>query len=729
MDLKKLLSVNMATLAALAALLLAMGQRSPETALAAWMAAIVSLVVTDFTGWFRLDRAVATLAALAILGFFLRYGFRYEGEARILAMANLLIYIQLVLLFQEKDERVYWWLAMMSLLQVVVAAGFCQGLWFGALLVVYMLLGLSGTVLLLLFSEWDRHGHAAEQAGHHAGATGFASARGATGFASARSRPRGATAGLPNRAPGKPIFTSTPAGGSRAGVVGELFARLGLTAVGTLALTLVIFFTVPRLGQPAWRGIAVSPRTVVGFNDKVALGEMGEILESRDEVMRVQLVDRTSGHLVRVADEIYLRGAVVTHYKNNAWSCPPEIPRQARRHLAAAPSQIVVERITVEPLDRDELFCIWPVVEPVRDRNVMLDPTTDRLLRSRESSQDLRNERLSFELETTGLSGGRQTALIPCEKPVDVESLLQLPALPRLGALANRWMAQQPSLARRHAACARFIERKLATTDQFHYSLQGQDRDLSIDAIEDFVSNHPVGHCEYFATALALMLRSQGIASRVVLGYRCDEWNEAGKFYQVRQLHAHAWVEAYLEPEEIPAELRQREGRRRWSEGGWLRLDPTPAADIGTIGADSSTWGQWQSRLHRFQSAWDDYVVEMDRQRQREAVFQPMIRAVRKAASNVIDPQWWRAWAGRIGDALVVSAWSSLGGWLLGVGLPLAAVMVVLGLAVWGAWRPARQAAIGSGCGSPPGKRRRPAAPAIPWNSIGDSNSSSPGKA
>ena len=45
------------------------------------------------------------------------------------------------------------------------------------------------------------------------------------------------------------------------------------------------------------------------------------------------------------------------------------------------------------------------------------------------------------------------------------------------------------------------------------------------------------------ASALALMLRSQGIPSRLVLGYRCDEWDAAGKFYQVRQTQAHAWVE------------------------------------------------------------------------------------------------------------------------------------------------------------------------------------------
>ena len=50
-----------------------------------------------------------------------------------------------------------------------------------------------------------------------------------------------------------------------------------------------------------------------------------------------------------------------------------------------------------------------------------------------------------------------------------------------------------------------------------------QERDPTIDPIEDFVTKHPQGHCEYFATALTLMLRSLGIPARVVSGFKCDE--------------------------------------------------------------------------------------------------------------------------------------------------------------------------------------------------------------
>ena len=201
MDLQKLLSVNIVALAALGTLLLAMGQSSPWSAMTLWMVAVVSLVVNDFTGWFRLNRNVATVAALAILAIFLRMCIRYEGEARMLAMADMLIYLQIVLLFQEKDARVYWWLAVMSLLQVVVAAGFSQGIAFGALLVVYMLVGLCGLTLLLLYSEWNRHRTGENRR--------------------ARQRPP-AVAGLwPTENTASP---AQPSGDSRTGLVGELFA-------------------------------------------------------------------------------------------------------------------------------------------------------------------------------------------------------------------------------------------------------------------------------------------------------------------------------------------------------------------------------------------------------------------------------------------------------------------------------------------------------------------------
>ena len=196
-----------------------------------------------------------------------------------------------------------------------------------------------------------------------------------------------------------------------------------------------------------------------------------------------------------------------------------------------------------------------------------------------------------------------------------------LAKLPHLAALARQWIDEGGLELDDRYGRALLLEQRLSRSDQFQYSLEGQPRDPNLDPIEDFVANNPRGHCEYFATALALMLRSQGIPARVVLGYRCDEWNSLGKFYQVRQSDAHAWVEAYLAPRYVPRKLRWGDDPQRWAGGAWLRLDPTPAAVADRPA--TRPWASSQQGLNWIDSLWADYVMEMDRQRQNEAVYRP----------------------------------------------------------------------------------------------------------
>ena len=74
----------------------------------------------------------------------------------------------------------------------------------------------------------------------------------------------------------------------------------------------------------------------------------------------------------------------------------------------------------------------------------------------------------------------------------------------------------------------------------------------------DFLFDQKAGHCEYFASATALLLRAAGVPSRYVNGFLGGEWNEIGHYVDVRENRAHSWVEAYL------------------GELGWMRVDATP---------------------------------------------------------------------------------------------------------------------------------------------------------
>ena len=208
-------------------------------------------------------------------------------------------------------------------------------------------------------------------------------------------------------------------------------------------------------------------------------------------------------------------------------------------------------------VDRDDLFYIWPLFNAHTDpdQGLQYEPASEHLFRVPTWTGDPHTAPFTYEVRTTGLVDGSQAALVPVRRRIDValtSPLLELPrgrdALPRLVALADKWRKEARLKPDQQYEIAHQFERQLASSGDFHYSLQGQPRDESIDAIDDFVSDHPQGDCEYFATALALMLRSQGIPSPVVvLGLSLPtSGTRRRKCFQVRQLRRTASVEAYF---------------------------------------------------------------------------------------------------------------------------------------------------------------------------------------
>ena len=176
------------------------------------------------------------------------YPFPLYSEVQAFGLARLLICVQIIVLFQRKDERLYWLLVMLSLLQVVVATLFSQGVWFGFLLTAYMMLGFSAMTLLLLFRQWGQ------------GTAGPACRAGLAAAGSSRQQgpdPAGGTCRRPPPPRRRPSaarpaeFVSFPSGSDRAGLGRDLFRRLTHAMAYTLALTAVLFFALPRLAARA----------------------------------------------------------------------------------------------------------------------------------------------------------------------------------------------------------------------------------------------------------------------------------------------------------------------------------------------------------------------------------------------------------------------------------------------------------------------------------------------
>jgi transglutaminase-like putative cysteine protease len=164
-----------------------------------------------------------------------------------------------------------------------------------------------------------------------------------------------------------------------------------------------------------------------------------------------------------------------------------------------------------------------------------------------------------------------------------------------------------------HDLIARAFTAHLATAPEFTYTTDLRREKKNLDPIEEFLFHTRAGHCERFATALVLLLRSQGIPAILVLGFMgCEQTDEPGK-YIVRQEHAHAWVEALIE---------QYEPRPWWDVWGvrlrsrWRSLDPTPGGEPAESGQ-----GGWVDRAGTWlRSLYNTFVANYDAEQRRRAL-------------------------------------------------------------------------------------------------------------
>lgn len=634
-----MLPLAVAIVSALGVIMLGMGQRDLRLALVALVAIATSFVLTDLNGWVRLNRMVANIAALAAVGVSVRDFMRFDADTQLLAIANLLIYLQIVLLFQEKQLRVYWQVLVLSLLEVVIGAALNLGAMFGVLLMLYMFMMQLAVMLLYIRRE----------------AINAAAGRGPAGTAASTTAFQGRRA----RRTGEEILVLTSAAGDPARISFRGILRETISAaVATLFITAVIFYSVPRVGGAMWQPASLSFQPTVGFSGTVSLGTLGASADNPEVVMRVEFCDENNPSLpYTLRSDALFRGTVLTHYLRGQWQYVGPRGRGLPTPLQPNPQTVdaVLQRITIEPLDERVLFGIYPFYL-TREQRSGSDVRYDFLRKRYVRPDAKRNSQFYFEALTTGIQKGRQQSITP-DTPLGSESderqrLLHLPYLPDLppptsagapstpaareGALpiddlptlvaAAQTQLDQAGLKRSDPYFAFNAARTLELYLQmppFRYSLLPQERDPTIDPVEDFIKNNPRGHCEYFASALALMLRTQGIPSRIVVGFKGGDYNQVGSFYQVRQLHAHAWVEAYLDPHEIPPEARPA-GALPDTTAGWLTLDPTPATDDSSLFDRSGILNIIADLGDYFRHLWSNYVVGLNAERQRDAIYRPL---------------------------------------------------------------------------------------------------------
>jgi transglutaminase-like putative cysteine protease len=356
-----------------------------------------------------------------------------------------------------------------------------------------------------------------------------------------------------------------------------------LSLAGSLAAVLItasLFFIIPRVGQASLPIRAELRRMITGFTSQVELGAIGEIETDTTVVMRVSLPDTTLTPAERSG--LRWRGLALDLFDGRGWTAS----RPERRALRAIPpgvvrvgvlrgrGRILTQEIFLEPIGTDVIFAAPRVLSVQLAAPGLLADDTGGL------SVPAPSARLHYTVESElEQRPGEGTDIRPLD-PVSRARYLKLPPLPeRIPALARQLTAGSGD--------GRETARRLTDflTRNFRYSLT-QARTAGVDPLEDFLFVRRSGNCEYFATALAIMLRTVGVPSRVVNGFQRGEWNPYGEYFAVRLSDAHSWVEAYVEG------------------AGWLTFDASPRDETG-----GSAWGPLALYLDTFRLRWYRYVV------------------------------------------------------------------------------------------------------------------------
>lgn len=334
---------------------------------------------------------------------------------------------------------------------------------------------------------------------------------------------------------------------------GRLFSAMlvGITLL-IMAIAAPIFLFLPRVSggrHPRPKG---ETQFISGFSERVELGQIGSIKKSDAIVMRVK-VDRSPGEL---PPDIKWRGTAFDRYDGRSWTrssaVRSEVPRQGAYYKLENSTQgadWIRQTFFIEAISTDLVFAAHKPLAVSRDIGSLQEDLFGAL---HTDSHPLTKVRYSVISDPIRPDPANMSDL----RPIPPEILERYTRLshsdPRIAQLA-RSVARNAS-GRYEKAHA--IEHHLR--ERYGYSLTLRGTPANLDPIAAFLFDIRAGHCEYFASAMAIMLREIGIPARLVNGFRQGEYNSLGDSWTVRQRDAHSWVEAYLPPY------------------GWVEFDPTP---------------------------------------------------------------------------------------------------------------------------------------------------------
>ncbi|HUJ20258.1 MAG TPA: DUF3488 and transglutaminase-like domain-containing protein [Bryobacteraceae bacterium] len=371
--------------------------------------------------------------------------------------------------------------------------------------------------------------------------------------------------------------------------------RLAALAVcltcGILVLTAGLFFMLPRGPNASVHRLVSRRMHLPGFSNEVSLDDIGEIKNDSSAVMHV----RRDALSAAFPQDLKWRGITLSEFDGKRWFNPLEVASVVRSdgdwalvtdHPGIGPRLLYT--VALNSVDSDALFIAGQPVHVQIGLKAGFFRGPDDSLRLAFTPPE--NFRYSVSGVLPGFPQSRGGWLSdPGLSPELRAKYLKLPAVDsRVRALAGNITAGLLTEIER----ARAIERHLASS--YGYTLVLPDHETA-DPIAYFLFERKKGHCEYFASAMTVMLRTIGIPARLVNGFQSGTYNPFSQQYVIRASDAHSWVEAYLA------------GR------GWTAFDPTPADPKAPPGALMSRLALWADAAETF---WQDWVLRYDLGRQ-----------------------------------------------------------------------------------------------------------------
>jgi transglutaminase-like putative cysteine protease len=452
---------------------------------------------------------------------------------------------------------------------------------------------------------------------------------------------------------------------SRRIVGGSFLLATSVVSLLIFVCATLVFFMIPRIGFGFFVSHSRRSSTTVGFSERVDLGEYGLIKDNPQVVMRIELPSGPP------PNALHLRGVSFDRYQDGHWSHTdklqatplrrfgpehwlldvPQRERLSPSHIKQLLAKSYEQRVYLDPLDTPVLFgaarpLAFQVPQTITANPVELEARGADEIYAMERHVDPSTGRIYGVERKTGL---RYTAYSDDTRPPEAE-LVRIADGPTVRGLELApYLALPPDLPPRVAELAkkltegvsgpynkaRIVEHYLQTRLKYTLDLK---RDTRYEPLEDFLFVQKAGHCAYFASAMAILLRVVGVPTRSVNGFLAQEWNGYGHYLAVRQGDAHSWVEV-------------------WIDGvGWTTFDPTPVGPAA--GAPNALWTLMRQMTDTLELAWFKYVIEYDLGKQTD-----LVNGVREFGAGVFRAASLKERAKKVAQpvgvitALLAAAW------------------------------------------------------------------------